>query len=73
MRHSVSVSLSGNIFDQLRAYCQKEDSNPSETIRRALREHFFHAELSRLRQKSIIEAQKRGIHLTQEEIYKTIS
>lgn len=73
MRHSVSISLPEGIFKQLKSYCQKENANWSEIARRAFREYFFRQELSHLRDKSLAEAEKKGLRFTEEEIFKKIS
>jgi metal-responsive CopG/Arc/MetJ family transcriptional regulator len=73
MRHSVSISLPDGIYKQLKIECKKENANGSEVVRQALRVYFFRKELERLRQIARIEAQKRGIELTEEEIFKRVS
>ena len=73
MRNSVSISLPDGIFKQLKAYCKKEHANWSEITRRALREFFFHQELSRVRGKFQVEAKSKGVHFTEEEIFKRVS
>ena len=73
MRHSVSISLPDGIFKQLKSYCRKEDANWSEITRRALREFFFHQEFSQVRAKFQLEARKKGLHFTEEDIFKHVS
>jgi metal-responsive CopG/Arc/MetJ family transcriptional regulator len=73
MRNSVSISLPDGILKQLKNECEKENANGSEIIREALRAYFFRKEFSRLRRKAIIESAKRGITLTDEEIFKQVS
>lgn len=73
MRHAVSISLPDGIFKQLKSYCQKEDANWSETTRRALREFFYHQEFSKVRDKFQLEAKKKGVHFTEEDIFKQVS
>ena len=73
MRHSLSISLPDPMYKQLRTECKKENANGSEVVRQALRVYFFRKEFSRLRQKALIEAEKRGINLTEEEIFERIS
>ena len=73
MRHSVSISLPDGIYKQLRTQCRKEDANSSEIVRQALRVYFFRKEFDYLRRKARIEAEKRGIKLTEEDIFKRIS
>lgn len=73
MRNSVSISLPDATFKQLKSESRKEHANLSEVVRKALREYFFKTEFAHLRRKARIEAAKRGIHLTEEEIFKQIS
>jgi len=73
MRNSVSISLPDAIFRQLRSESRKEKANISEVVRKALREHFFKVEFARLHRKAMLEATKRGIRLTEEEIFEQIS
>ena len=73
MRHSLSISLPETMYKQLKTECKKESANGSEIVRQALRVYFFRKEFSRLRQKALIEAEKRGINLTEEEIFEKIS
>ena len=73
MRNSVSVSLPDGMLKQLKVECKKENANGSEIVRQALRTYFFRKEFSRLRRKAVIESTKRGITLTDEEIFKQVS
>jgi predicted transcriptional regulator len=73
MRHSVSISLSDGIFKKLKTLCKQENANWSEIVRKALREYFVKAEFERLRRIAAIESARRGIHLTEEEIFDRVS
>lgn len=73
MRHSVSISLPDGIYRQFKAECKKENANGSEIVRGALRAYFFRREFALLRKKAMLEAAKRGISLTEEEIFKKVS
>ena len=73
MRHSVSISLPDGIYKQLKTECKKESANGSEVVRQALRVYFFRKDLDRLRRMARVEAEKRGINLTEEEIFKKVS
>jgi metal-responsive CopG/Arc/MetJ family transcriptional regulator len=73
MRNSISISLPDGILKQLKSETKQENANISEIVREALREYFFKAEFRRLRRKAMIEAVKRKIQLTDEEIFKRIS
>jgi len=73
MRNSVSVSLPNGIFKQLKTESRRESASNSEVVRKALREYFFRTEFTRLRAKAMIEAAKKGINLTEKEIFEQIS
>lgn len=73
MRHSVSISLPEGMYRQLKSYCVKEDANWSEVARKALRDFFYRQELFRLRGKALLEAERKGLRLTEEEIFKSVS
>ena len=73
MRHSVSISLPEGILKQLKSQSRKENANGSEIVRKALHGYFFRTEFERLHRIAVIEAAKRGIELTEEEIFKKIS
>jgi predicted transcriptional regulator len=73
MRNSVSISLPDTILKQLKRENKKENASSSEIVRKALREYFFREEFARLRRKATIEAAKRGISLTEEEVFKQVS
>ncbi|MBU4342760.1 MAG: ribbon-helix-helix protein, CopG family [Candidatus Omnitrophica bacterium] len=73
MRHSLSISLPEGMYKQLKTECKKENANGSEVVRQALRVYFFRRDFARARQKAMIEAEKRGISLTEEEVFKKIS
>ena len=61
------------MYKQLKTECERENANGSEIIRQALRVYFFRKEFERLRNKARIEAEKRGINLTEEQIFEKIS
>lgn len=73
MRQSVSISLPEDMLKQLKSESKKEHANGSEIIRRSLREYFFRSAFERLRQDAQIEATKRGVRVTEEEVFKRIS
>ncbi|MEK6732472.1 MAG: ribbon-helix-helix protein, CopG family [Candidatus Omnitrophota bacterium] len=73
MRQSVSISLPKAVVKQLKYQCKVERASSSEIVREALREHFFRTEFSRLRRKAMLEAARKGIHLSEEDIFKKVS
>ena len=73
MRQSVSISLPKVVAKQLKYQCKIERASSSEIVREALREHFFRSEFSRLRRKAMLEVAKKGINLSEEDIFKQVS
>jgi Arc/MetJ-type ribon-helix-helix transcriptional regulator len=73
MRQSVSISLPKDMLNQLRFECKREHANGSEIIRRSLRAYFFQSTFDRLRRVAQIEATKRGVQVSEEDIFDQIS
>jgi Arc/MetJ-type ribon-helix-helix transcriptional regulator len=73
MRQSVSISLPKEMLNQLKSETKREHANGSEIIRRSLREYFFRSAFDRLRQEAQIEAAKRGVRVTEEDVFNQIS
>ena len=73
MRQSVSISLPKEMLNQLKSETKREHANGSEIIRRSLREYFFRSAFDRLRQEAQIEAVKRGVRVTEEDVFNQIS
>lgn len=73
MRHAVSISLPDAIFQQFKSYCRREHANGSEVARRALREFFYHQEFAKVRSKFQMAAKRKGLHFSEEEIFKRVS
>lgn len=61
------------MYKELKTECKKENANGSEVVRQALRVYFFRKDLDHLHRMARIEAEKRGINLTEEEIFKKVS
>jgi len=61
------------MYKELKAECRKEAANGSEVVRQALRVYLFRKEFERLHKKAMLEAEKRGINLTEEEIFERVS
>lgn len=73
MRRSVSISLPEGIFKQLRVQCREMNADWSEIVQKALCEYFFRTRFSHLRRKAMLEAARRDISLSEEEIFKKVS
>ena len=72
MRNTLTISLPDDLLKKIKQQTKRESANYSELIRRALNEYFFTAEFKRLRQKALLELERKGISLTDEEIFKKI-
>jgi len=73
MRQSVSISLPKEMLNQLKSETKREHANGSEIIRRSLREYFCRSTFDRLHQEAQIEAAKRGVRVTEEDVFNQIS
>jgi len=73
MRNSVSISLPDAVLRKLKDNSKKENANISEVVRKALKDYFFKTEFDELRKKAMLEAAKKGIVLSEDEILEKIS
>lgn len=73
MRNVVSISLPDDLLNKVKKQTKKENATLSEVVKKALNEYLFKTEFANLRRKALTEAIKRGIRLTDEEIFKEVS
>jgi len=73
MRNIVAISLPDSLLRPLSAEAREEHTSRSEIIRKALKHHFFVREFTIVRNKAMEELAKKGITLTEEDIFKKIS
>ena len=73
MRNTVAISLPDSLLRPLSAEAKEEHTSRSEIIRQALKHHFFVREFTRVRGKAMAELAKKGVILTEEEIFEKIS
>ena len=73
MRHIVSISLPGAILKKLEKEAKEEGSSRSEIIKRSLSRYFFSHDLAKARNRAIGELAKRGVVLTDEDVFKAVS
>lgn len=73
MRNIVAISLPTGILKSLMAEAKEDGASRSDVIRRALRQHFFVRDFTRAREKAMAELTKKGIALTEDEIFKKVS
>lgn len=73
MRNIVAISLPDSLLKPLSTEAKEEHTSRSEIIRQALKYHFFVRGFTRVRNKAMSELAKKGITLTEEEIFKKVS
>jgi len=73
MRNTVAISLPNSLLRPLSAEAKEEHTSRSEIIRQALKYHFFIREFTRARSKAMVELAKKGITVTEEEIFEKVS
>ncbi len=73
MRNIVAISLPTSLLKPLSAEAKKEHTSRSEIIRQALKSHFFVKEFTRVRNKAMAELARKGVTLTEEEIFEKVS
>lgn len=73
MRTVVAISLPANILKILMAEAKEENTSRSDVIRRALKQHFFMRDFTKARNIAMAELAKKGITLTEEDIFKRVS
>jgi len=73
MRNIIAISLTDDILKKLATEAKEESTSRSEIIRRSLKQHFFVRDFTKLRNKAMGELAKKGITLTEEQIFNEIS
>lgn len=73
MRSVVAISLPESLLKKLASEVKEEHSSRSEIVRKALQQHFFTRELTKLRDSAIGELSGKGITLTEDQIFDDIS
>jgi predicted transcriptional regulator len=73
MRNVVAISLPKDLLKNLAQEAKEEDTSRSDIIRRALKQHFFMRDFTRARNKAMAELAKKGVTLTEEEVFAKIS
>ena len=73
MRNVVSISLPEKLTEKLGQEVKQENRSRSAIIREALNQHFFVKEFTDLRNNAIKELAKKGVTITEEEVFNNIS
>ena len=69
----VAISLPGILLKKLSAEARQEHTSRSEIIRRSLRQHFFVRDFSAARNQALSELDRKGMHLTEDDVFDEIS
>lgn len=72
MRQTITVSLPEEIRSKLDRLAKKERATRSDIVREALRQYFIRDKYQNLREKLVIEGQKRGL-FTDEDVFREVS
>ncbi len=73
MRNVVTISIPNSLLKSLTIEAKEEQTSRSDVIRRALKQHFFMRDFTKARNKAMAELTKKGIALTEEEIFEKVS
>ena len=73
MRNIITISLSDKMLKKLIQECKEKNTSRSEIVRESLERYFFVRELTKIRNKAISELTRKGIVITEEQIFKNIS
>lgn len=72
MRENISISLSGELKEELDRITRTDGVSRSDLIRRALQDYLFAREIKAARRRLMARAEARGI-LTDEDVFREIS
>ena len=73
MRNVVAISLPDNLVKSLNQEAKEEQTSKSEIVRDCLKKHFAVKAFTKTRQSILKQLDKKGISVTEEEIFKKIS
>jgi len=73
MRNVIAISLTDDLLKRLITEAKEENTSRSEIIRGSLKQYFFTRDFTRLRNRAMGELAKKGITLTEEQIFNQIS
>ena len=73
MRNVVTISLPNDLLKKLASEAKTENATRSEVVKIALKQHFFARELDSVRDKAMVELARRGVTLTDDDVFNKIS
>lgn len=73
MRNIVAISLPGNLAKKLLSEARAAHASRSEVVRKALQQYFFACDFSQLRRRAQRDLARKGIRVTEEELFEKVS
>ncbi len=73
MRNVVAISLPGTILKKLEKEARLEGASRSEIVKRSLSRYFSAHELAKVRNRAMAELARKGVVLTDEDVFKAVS
>ncbi len=73
MRNIVTISLPDDLLKKLTSEAKEEDATRSEVVKTALKQHFFARELDNVREKAMAELTRKGVTLTDDDVFGKVS
>ncbi|MCS7150931.1 MAG: ribbon-helix-helix domain-containing protein [Endomicrobia bacterium] len=73
MRITATISIPKTLFEEIKKISKEEETTRSELIRQALREYLIRKKFERARNKLMLEAVRKGVIMTEKEIFDEIS
>ncbi|MCS7151531.1 MAG: ribbon-helix-helix protein, CopG family [Endomicrobia bacterium] len=73
MRITATISIPKTLFKEIKKISKEEETTRSELIRQALREYLIRKKFERARNKLMLEAARKGVIMTEKEIFDEIS
>jgi predicted transcriptional regulator len=73
MRNVVTISLPNDLLKKLTSEAKTDNATRSEVVKVALKQHFFARELDNVRDKAMAELARKGVTLTDEDVFAKVS
>jgi len=73
MKNVVAISLPESLLKKLSREAKTERTTRSEIVRKALQDHFFVHDFTKLRRQASQELTRKGLKLTEEQIFREVS
>jgi metal-responsive CopG/Arc/MetJ family transcriptional regulator len=73
MRNVVTISLPNDLLKKLTNEAKMENATRSEVVKLALKQHFLARELDSVREKAMEELARKGVTLTDDDVFSKVS